>query len=77
MAALGVLISLALPTRPMEKEAAAAGFFESPVGKVPKIQIITLAGLFQGMCPRIPLIDVAATFRTATREDRGKQGKLL
>lgn len=76
-AGIGILISLALPTKPMEKEAAAAGFFESPVGKVPKIQIITLAGLFQGIRPRIPLIDTAATFKTAAREDRSKQGKLL
>ncbi|MFA6019898.1 MAG: DNA methyltransferase [Rhodospirillales bacterium] len=78
-AAVGVLISLALPTKPMEKEAAAAGFFDSPVGKVPKIQIITLAELFQGKKPRIPLIDTAATFKTAAKEDRGKinQGKLF
>ncbi|MBF0167312.1 MAG: restriction endonuclease [Alphaproteobacteria bacterium] len=78
-AAIGILISLALPTKPMEKEAAAAGFFDSPVGKVPKIQIITLAELFQGIKPRVPLIDTAATFKTAAKEDRnkGKQGKLL
>ena len=76
-AAIGVLISLALPTRAMEKEAAAAGFYESPVGKVPKIQIITLAELFQGIRPRIPLIDSAATFRTAARERPLSQGRLL
>lgn len=76
-AAIGILISLALPTKPMEKEAAAAGFFETPTGKVPKIQIITLAELFQGIRPRIPWIDTAATFKTAAREDRGKQGKLF
>ena len=75
-AALGVFITLALPTKPMEKEAAAAGFFDTAVGKVPKIQIITLAELFQGIRPRIPLIESAATFRTAAREKRGKQSKL-
>ncbi|OHC74904.1 MAG: DNA methylase [Rhodospirillales bacterium RIFCSPLOWO2_12_FULL_58_28] len=74
-AAIGILISLALPTRPMEKEAAAAGLFE----KTPKIQIITLAELFQGIKPRIPLIDAAATFKTTAKEDhnKSKQGKLL
>lgn len=44
-AAVGVLISLALPTRAMEREAAAAGLFAGPFEAVPKIQIITLAEL--------------------------------
>lgn len=73
-AALGVLISLALPTRVMEPEAVAAGFFESPFESVPKIQIITLAELFHGIRPRIPRIDTAATFNAAARENTGIQG---
>ncbi len=76
-AAVGVLISLALPTRAMEREAAAAGLFEGPFEAVPKIQIITLAELFQGIRPRIPRIDSAATFKTAAREATGSQGRLL
>ena len=76
-AAIGVLISLALPTRVMEREATAAGFYETPFEKVPKIQIITLAELFQGKRPRIPRIDVGATFRTAAREKADLQGRLL
>jgi DNA modification methylase len=76
-AAVGVLISLALPMRAMEREAIAAGFFEGPFEAVPKIQIITLAELFQGTRPRIPRIDAAATFRTAARENSGAQGRLL
>ncbi len=76
-AAVGVLISLALPTRAMEREAIAAGFFEGPFEAVPKIQIITLAELFQGIRPRIPRIDAAATFRTAAREPTADQGRLL
>lgn len=76
-AAVGVLISLALPTKPMEKEAAAAGFFETPFEKVPRIQIITLAELFQGKRPRIPRIDSAATFNAAAREKTDKQTRLL
>jgi DNA modification methylase len=76
-AAVGVLISLALPTRAMEREAAAAGRFEGPFEAVPKIQIITLAELFQGKRPRIARIDSAATFRTAAREKTDTQGKLL
>jgi site-specific DNA-methyltransferase (adenine-specific) len=76
-AAVGVLISLALPTRAMEREASAAGLFAGPFEAVPKIQIITLAELFQGVRPRIPRIDAAATFRTAAREATGAQGRLL
>jgi site-specific DNA-methyltransferase (adenine-specific) len=76
-AAVGVLISLAMPTRAMEREAAAAGLFEGPFESVPKIQIITLAELFQGIRPRIPRIDAAATFRTAARESANTQGRLL
>jgi site-specific DNA-methyltransferase (adenine-specific) len=76
-AAIGVLISLALPTRAMEAEAAAAGLFETPFEKVPKLQIITLAELFQGKRPRIPRIDAAATFKAARREKSGSQGQLL
>ena len=59
-AAVGVLISLAMPTRAMEREAAAAGLLKSPFEKVPKLQIITLAELFQGVSPRILRIDAAA-----------------
>jgi site-specific DNA-methyltransferase (adenine-specific) len=72
-AAIGVLITAAMPTRGMEKEAAATGFFECDFGKFPRIQIITLAELFQGKRPRIPLVDTAATFRTAAREDMTRQ----
>jgi hypothetical protein len=75
--AIGVLISLALPTRVMEREAIAAGLYETPFESVPKIQIITLAELFQGKRPRIPRIDAAATFRTAAREKNDAQGQLL
>jgi hypothetical protein len=79
-AAIGVLISLALPTRVMEREASDAGLYETPFEKVPKIQIITLAELFQGKrprIPRIPRVDVGATFRTAAREKAELQGRLL
>ncbi|MGO8866182.1 MAG: DNA methyltransferase [Alphaproteobacteria bacterium] len=75
-AKIGVLITAALPTRAMEKEAAATGFYKCDAGEYPRIQIITLAELFQGKRPRIPLVDTAATFKTAKREDRHTQKKL-
>ncbi|MSP43422.1 MAG: site-specific DNA-methyltransferase [Alphaproteobacteria bacterium] len=78
-AAIGVLITAALPTRTMQKEAAAVGLYDCGLEeKFPRLQIITLAELFQGKRPRIPLVDTAATFRTAAREDLSnrRQGKL-
>lgn len=72
-APIGVLITLALPTRQMESEAAAAGLYECDAGKFPRLQIITLAELFQGKRPRIPLVDVRATFKSALREDTATQ----
>jgi site-specific DNA-methyltransferase (adenine-specific) len=75
-APLGVLISLALPTRPMEKEAAAAGFYECDFGKFPRLQLVTLAELFQGRLPKLPPEPTGATFKTAQREDRARQHDL-
>ncbi len=77
-APIGVFITAALPTRPMETEAAAVGSIESEVTgrKHPRLQILTLAELFQGKKPDIPWVD-ASVLKSAKREDRSKQGKLL
>jgi site-specific DNA-methyltransferase (adenine-specific) len=74
-AKIGVFITLALPTSPMLKEAHTAGFYETEYGKYPKIQILTLAELFQGKKPNIPLID-PSVFKKAKRESRHKQGDM-
>jgi len=49
-AAIGVLITMRAPTRPMEKEAAAAGFYRSPGWRrdYPRLQILTIEDLFSG-----------------------------
>jgi DNA modification methylase len=47
-AELGVLIALEEPTKPMLAEAAAAGFFKSPWGNHPRLQILTIAELLDG-----------------------------
>lgn len=47
-AEIGVLITLQEPTKPMKKEAAGAGFYDSPWGKHPKIQILTVEELLEG-----------------------------
>lgn len=67
-AALGVLLTLEPPTRPMRKEAAQGGFYESPMGsKHPRIQILTIAELLDGSRIDYPLGRVNATFRRARR----------
>jgi DNA modification methylase len=78
-ARIGVFLCLAEPTQPMRTEAIKAGFYETPAhGKVPKIQILTIAELLEGAKPQIPMVDPAA-FRQAPREDDAvrRQGKLL
>jgi site-specific DNA-methyltransferase (adenine-specific) len=76
-APIGVFITAALPTRPMETEAAAVGRFEDEWGRTyPRLQIITLAELFQGRKPDIPFVDPASVKR-AKREDMTQQGTLL
>jgi hypothetical protein len=47
-AQIGVLISLNEPTQPMRAEAASAGFYSSPWGQHPKIQLLTVAELLGG-----------------------------
>lgn len=77
-APIGVFITSALPTRPMETEAAAVGRFEDAWGRTyPRLQILTLAELFQGKKPTIPFVDVRAGSIPAEREELVQQGKLL
>lgn len=47
-AELGVLIALEEPTKLMMAEAAAAGFYKSPWGNHPRLQILTIAELLNG-----------------------------
>lgn len=66
-AKVGVFITLARPTRPMTSEAAAAGFYESPMhGRFPKIQILTIEDLFDNKRPHLPWIAPAS--KRARRE---------
>ena len=76
-APIGVLIMNARPTREMERRAAAVGIYRAGVDETfPRLQILTLADLFQGKRPRIPNVDRAA-FRRAAREATGTQPGLL
>lgn len=75
-AKIGVFITLAEPTKPMQTEAVQAGYYETPYGKYPKIQILTIEELFAGKKPQIPLIDPTA-FKKAAVEDTSEQHKLF
>lgn len=47
-AALGALLTLDEPTQPMRTEAASAGFYVSPWGSHPRLQIVTVGELLAG-----------------------------
>jgi hypothetical protein len=67
-AEIGVLIILQEPTKAMRSEAAGSGFYESPWGKHPRLQILTVAELLQGK--RIdypPSKQVNVTFKKASK----------
>jgi DNA modification methylase len=62
---MGVLISFERPTRPMREEAASAGFYQSPWGKHPRIQLFTVGELLAGK--RIDYPQTAGINRTYKR----------
>ena len=69
-AAIGILISMEKPTKPMRAEAASAGFYKSPWQKepYPRLQILTIEELLNGKridCP--PLGQVNVTFKKAPK----------
>jgi hypothetical protein len=71
-AQIGVLISMAEPTRDMRKEAASAGFYKSPWGTHPRIQLLTVQELLEGK--RIdypPSQQVNRTFKKAKKAATG------
>lgn len=73
-APIGVFLTLADPTRPMEREATSAGFYTVRVGErdeerhFPRIQVITIKQALAGTKPAIPLVDAGASFRRPPRE---------
>jgi len=77
-AAIGVLISMEEPTKPMQTEAVTAGFFESKTWgrKYPKVQLLTVADLLAGKKVEMPPIkQVDKTFKRAQKhvETPGEQ----
>ena len=78
-APIGIFICAVNPTREMEREAAAAGVYEGADGRsYPRLQIYTLAEYFQGLRPKVPLLDRQAAYKRAGRDDgASRQGHLL
>ncbi len=73
-AALGAMITLKPPTRPMREEAAAAGFYvpeNFPEQRFPKLQILTVADLFAGKKLDYPRWWSEETFKKAARQRKG------
>jgi site-specific DNA-methyltransferase (adenine-specific) len=73
-AKIGVFVSLEAHTQPMVKEAAGAGLYDGPTGKVAKIQLFTIEDLLGGKRPKIPLIERA--FKVTEVEDMEEQDEL-
>lgn len=74
-AQIGVLLALDEPTKQMRAEAASAGFYESPWGKHPRLQILTVGELLDGRGIDYPRTSgVNQTFKRApkTRKDDSK-----
>jgi site-specific DNA-methyltransferase (adenine-specific) len=77
-AAIGALITLREPTKPMLTEAAAAGFYESKdlPGRYPRLQILTIAELLAGKKLEYPAQRVE-TFAKAERKTKSQQDGLF
>ena len=73
-AQIGAFLSLQPPTAPMRREAASAGFYESPWGKHARIQLLTIEDLLGGKSIDYPqAADV--TFKKAQRVRYGPAEK--
>lgn len=77
-AAIGALITLRQPTKPMLTEAAATGFYESKdfPGRYPRLQILTIAELLAGKRLEYPAHRVE-TFAKAERKTKTQQDDLF
>ena len=77
-AAIGLLITLQKPTRDMRTEAHDSGFYQSPWGKHPHIQILTVAELLKGKLIDMPPIKPGGTtFKAPKRVSEQEEQELL
>jgi len=77
-AAIGALITLRQPAKPMLTETAASGFYESKdfPGRYPRVQILTIAELLTGKKLEYPAHRVE-TFAKAERKSKHQQNELF
>ena len=80
-AEIGLFVTLNEPTRPMLQEAASAGFYTPehyPGHQYPRLQILTVPDLLNGVEAQYPRVAPPATFRRAPRRRRqGQQSSLV
>lgn len=74
-AAMGLFLTLNEPTREMTREAATAGFYETGGMRFPKLQILSVADIFDGRRPQVPF-GFTEGFRQAAREAVDGQPRL-
>lgn len=76
---IGLFISMEEPTRGMVKDAASAGFYESPNGKkFPRVQLLTIEALLSGNArAEHPDYEPDLNFKKAHQEAHGQQKELL
>jgi DNA modification methylase len=66
---IGVLLSFGAPTKLMRAEAASAGFYKSPWGQHPRLQLLTVAELLAGASVDAPkTAGVNQTYKQAPRQ---------
>ena len=67
-AAMGVLLTIEEPTKAMRTEAASAGFYSSPWGTHPRLQIITVGELLAGTRIQMPPVrQTSVTYKRAPK----------
>ncbi len=77
-AEIGVLICMIKPTKAMRTEAASAGFYKSPWGNHPRLQILTIAELMEGKRIDLPPSGDVRTFKKAPKsKDKPKKPPTL
>jgi DNA modification methylase len=77
-AAIGVLVTLQEPTKPMKEEAASAGIYSSPWGKHARLQLVTVGELLAGKTiDTPPLRQADRTFKKAPRSQANHQALAL
>lgn len=70
-AEIGVFLTLEPPTKPMRELGASAGFYDSPWGKHPRLQILTIDELLEGKGIDYPPVTGAnVTYNRAPRHER-------